>query len=325
MLDGLEDSLGLLIVAAVFLFAVLVVLSQTVRIVSQGNAGIVERLGRYSRTLEPGLHLLFPFLDRLRRPLVDLREQVVAFPPHPVITQDNVTISIDTVFYFTITDPFRATYEVAHLLVAVEQLTVTTLRNVIGSLSLEETLTSRDKINADLRIVLDEATERWGIRVNRIELKSIDPPASIQEAMEKQMRAERDRRAVILEAEGQKQSQILTAEGHKQSQILTAEGDRQGAVLRADGEREAKILIAQGQAEATRATFQAIHDGRPTADLLTFQYIEALPKLADGQGVTLMLVPAEAVGAMGTLAALGGALRAGGDAAAADAPPPRSP
>jgi regulator of protease activity HflC (stomatin/prohibitin superfamily) len=321
VLDGLDDSFGVLVVAAVFLFAVLVVLAQTVRIVSQGNAGIVERLGRYSRTLEPGLHFLFPFLDRLRKPLVDLREQVVAFQPQPVITQDNVTISIDTVFYFTITDPFRATYEVAHLLVAVEQLTVTTLRNVIGSLSLEETLTSRDKINADLRIVLDEATERWGIRVNRIELKSIDPPSSIQEAMEKQMRAERDRRAAILTAEGQKQAQILTAEGHKSSQILTAEGDRQGAVLRADGEREATILIAQGQAEATRQTFQAVHDGRPTADLLTYRYIEALPKLADGKGMTLMLVPAEAVGAMGTLAALGGALRAGGDVAATDESP----
>ncbi|MGI8973360.1 MAG: SPFH domain-containing protein [Gaiella sp.] len=320
MLDSLDESFGTLVVAAVFLFAVLIVIAQTVRIVPQANAGIVERLGRYSRTLDPGLHFLFPFLDRLKKPLVDLREQVVAFPPQPVITQDNVTISIDTVFYYTITDPFRATYEVAYLLLAVEQLTVTTLRNVIGSLSLEETLTSRDKINADLRIVLDEATERWGIRVNRIELKSIDPPSSIQEAMEKQMRAERDRRAVILIAEGEKQSQILTAEGHRQSQILTAEGDRQGAVLRADGERESRILIAQGEAEATRQTFQAIHDGRPTADLLTYQYIEALPKLADGQGMTLMLVPAEAIGAMGTFTALGSALKAGGDAAAVDAP-----
>ena len=195
---------------------VLIALARTVRIVSQANAGIVERLGRYHRTLDPGLHFLFPFIDQLR-PLVDLREQVVAFPPQPVITQDNVTISIDTVFYFTVTDPFRATYEVAQLLTAIEQLTVTTLRNVIGSLSLEETLTSRDKINADLRIVLDEATERWGLRVNRIELKSIDPPGSIQEAMEKQMRAERDKRAAILTAEGFKQSQILTAEGEKQA------------------------------------------------------------------------------------------------------------
>jgi regulator of protease activity HflC (stomatin/prohibitin superfamily) len=224
-----------IVVGVALALVVLVALARTVRIVPQANAGIVERLGRYHRTLEPGLHFLFPFIDHLR-PLVDLREQVVAFPPQPVITQDNVTISIDTVFYFTVTDPFRSTYEVASLLNAIEQLTVTTLRNVIGSLSLEETLTSRDKINADLRIVLDEATERWGIRVNRLELKSIDPPSSIQEAMEKQMRAERDRRATILTAEGVKQSQILTAEGDKQSAILRAEGQAQAAILSAQGE-----------------------------------------------------------------------------------------
>ena len=223
------DDIGSIVTIAIgvaLVLVVLIALARTVRIVSQANAGIVERLGRYHRTLDPGLHFLFPFIDHLR-PLVDLREQVVAFPPQPVITQDNVTISIDTVFYFTVTDPFRATYEVAQLLTAIEQLTVTTLRNVIGSLSLEETLTSRDKINADLRIVLDEATERWGLRVNRIELKSIDPPGSIQEAMEKQMRAERDKRAAILTAEGFKQSQILTAEGEKQAAILTAEGQKE--------------------------------------------------------------------------------------------------
>jgi regulator of protease activity HflC (stomatin/prohibitin superfamily) len=283
---------------------VLVTLARSVRIVSQATAGIVERLGRYHRTLDPGMHFLVPFIDRVRR-TVDLREQVVAFPPQPVITQDNVTISIDTVFYFTVTDPFRSTYEVASLLTAVEQLTVTTLRNVIGSLSLEETLTSRDKINADLRIVLDEATERWGIRVNRIELKSIDPPSSIQEAMEKQMRAERDRRATI-----------LTAEGIKQSQILTAEGEKQAAILRAEGSREAKILEAQGEAEATRQVFGAIHQGDPTPDLLTYQYIQNLPRVADGQGVTLMIVPSDATAAMGAIAALGGGFQSGRDAAA---------
>ena len=278
---------------------VLIALARTVRIVSQANAGIVERLGRYHRTLDPGLHFLFPFIDHLR-PLVDLREQVVAFPPQPVITQDNVTISIDTVFYFTVTDPFRATYEVAQLLTAIEQLTVTTLRNVIGSLSLEETLTSRDKINADLRIVLDEATERWGLRVNRIELKSIDPPGSIQEAMEKQMRAERDKRAAILTAEGFKQSQILTAEGEKQAVILSAEGDKEAAILR-----------AQGEAEATRQVFKAIHDGDPTPDLLTYQYIQNLPQVANGQGMTLLLVPSDAVASLGAITALGSALQAG--------------
>src|SRR5918999_2234434 len=222
-----DDSLTQLIIALAIGIVVIVVLSRMVRIIPQARAGIVERLGRYSRTLEPGLHVLVPFLDHLVKPLVDLREQVVTFPPQPVITQDNVTISIDTVFYFTVTDPFRSTYEVANLLLAVEQLTITTLRNVIGSLTLEEALTSRDKINSDLRIVLDEATERWGIRVNRIELKSIDPPGTIQEAMEKQMRAERDKRASILSAEGIKQSQILTAEGEKQSAILRAEGQRE--------------------------------------------------------------------------------------------------
>jgi regulator of protease activity HflC (stomatin/prohibitin superfamily) len=283
---------------------VLVALVRSVRIVSQATAGIVERLGRYHRTLEPGMHFLVPFIDAVRT-TVDLREQVVAFPPQPVITQDNVTISIDTVFYFTVTDPFRSTYEVASLLNAVEQLTVTTLRNVIGSLSLEDTLTSRDKINADLRIVLDEATERWGIRVNRIELKSIDPPSSIQEAMEKQMRAERDRRATI-----------LTAEGVKQSQILTAEGEKQAAILRAEGSREAKILEAQGEAEATRQVFGAIHQGDPTPDLLTYQYIQNLPLVADGQGVTLMIVPSDATAAMGAIAALGGGFQSGRDAAA---------
>ena len=228
----------------------------------------------------------------------------MTFPPQPVITQDNVTISIDTVLYFTITDAFRATYEVANLLLAVEQLTVTTLRNVIGSLSLEEALTSRDKINSDLRIVLDEATERWGIRVNRIELKSIDPPGSIQEAMEKQMRAERDKRAAILNAEGQ-----------KQSQILEAEGERQAAILRAEGEKQSKILRAQGEGEAIVTVFKSIHEGRPSRELLTYQYIQALPQIAQGEGVTLMVVPSDATAAMGAIAALGGGFQSGQDAA----------
>jgi regulator of protease activity HflC (stomatin/prohibitin superfamily) len=292
-----------LIVAGVVLLFVVIVIARAVRIVPQAQAGIVERLGRYSRTLEPGLHFLLPFVDKLRKPLVDMREQVVTFQPQPVITQDNVTISIDTVFYFTITDPFRSTYEVANLLLAVEQLTITTLRNVIGSLSLEEALTSRDKINSDLRIVLDDATGPWGIRVNRIELKSIDPPGTIQEAMEKQMRAERDKRAAILQAEGA-----------KQSQILRAEGEREAAVLSAEGEKEAKILRAQGEAEATRQTFQAIHDGRPTPELLTYQYLKALPEVADGAGMTLMMVPSDALPAMGAVSALGAGFQAGQDA-----------
>jgi regulator of protease activity HflC (stomatin/prohibitin superfamily) len=290
---------------------VLLALARTVRIVPQASAGIVERLGRYQRTLDPGLHFLVPFIDRLR-PLVDMREQVVAFPPQPVITQDNVTISIDTVFYFTVTDAFRATYEVASLLTAIEQLTVTTLRNVIGSLTLEDVLTSRDKINADLRIVLDEATERWGLRVNRIELKSIDPPSSIQEAMEKQMRAERDRRAAILNAEGVKQSQILTAEGEKQSAVLKAEGARQAAILRAEGE-----------AKAIDTVFRAIHAGDPDPKLLSYQYLQMLPELAKGQANKIWVIPSEFTQA---LSGLSGAMgRLGESAGGAATPPPAAP
>ena len=226
------------IIGAVVVVFLVIMFARTVRIVPQARAGIVERLGRYHRTLMPGMTILVPFVDRLR-PLIDLREQVVTFPPQPVITEDNLVVQIDTVLYFTVNDAKSATYEVANPLQAIEQITVTTLRNVIGSLSLEQALTSRDHINAQLRGVLDEATGKWGIRVNRVELKSIDPPGSIQEAMEKQMRAERDRRAAILNAEGVKQSQILTAEGQKQAAVLTAEGAKQAAILRAEGEAQA--------------------------------------------------------------------------------------
>src|SRR5687767_1825242 len=247
----MEASVIALIVLAVFVFFVA---ASGIRIVPQARAGVVERLGRYSRTLDPGLTLIVPFIDRVK-PLIDLREQVVSFPPQPVITEDNLVVGIDTVIYFTITDPKSVTYEVANPLQAIEQLTVTTLRNVIGGMTLEETLTSRDQINAALRVVLDEATGRWGIRVNRVEIKAIDPPGSIQEAMEKQMRAERDRRAAILNAEGVKQSQILTAEGEKTSAVLRAEGAKQAAILRAEGE-----------SKAIQTVFQAIHDGRPRSE-----------------------------------------------------------
>jgi regulator of protease activity HflC (stomatin/prohibitin superfamily) len=306
-------SVGL-IVAGVVALLVIILVARSVRIIDQARCGIVERLGRYNRTLDPGLRLLLPLVDNLK-PLVDMREQVVAFPPQPVITQDNVTISIDTVFYFQVTDPFRATYEVANLLLAVEQLTVTTLRNVIGSLSLEETLTSRDKINADLRVVLDEATERWGIRVNRIELKSIDPPGSIQEAMEKQMRAERDKRAAVLLAEGEKQSAILTAEGERQAAILRAEAEQKSSVLRAEGDKQARILRAEGDAEAVRSVFAAIHEGNPSPDLLAYQYLQQLPAIANGQSTKLLMVPSDAVQALGSMSALGAAFQTGQETA----------
>src|SRR6186997_1114638 len=256
-----------LIVAAVLILFALFVAARTVRIIPQARAGVVERLGRYSRTLSPGLAVVVPFVDRVR-PLIDLREQVVSFPPQPVITEDNLVVQIDSVIYYQVTDAKSASYEIANFIQAIEQLTVTTLRNVIGGMTLEQTLTSRDQINAALRVVLDEATGKWGIRVNRVELKAVDPPPSIQEAMEKQMRAERDRRAAI-----------LTAEGVKQSQILTAEGEKQSAILRTEGQREAQILSAAGQSKAIETVFRAIHEGRPDQELLSYQYLQMLPQL----------------------------------------------
>ncbi|MDR3360046.1 MAG: SPFH/Band 7/PHB domain protein, partial [Bifidobacteriaceae bacterium] len=251
-MDIADERFGnmVLIVLALILalFAILVV-RRAVRIVPQTRAMLVERLGRYHHTMEAGFHLLVPFIDRVRAN-VDLREQVVSFPPQPVITSDNLVVSIDTVIYFQVTNPVAAVYEIANYITGIEQLTVTTLRNVIGSMDLEQTLTSRDQINGQLRGVLDEATGRWGIRVNRVELKAIDPPNSVQDSMEKQMRAERDRRAAILTAEGIKQSQILTAEGEKQAAILTAEGQAQSAILRAQGESRAILQV-----------LQAIHEG----------------------------------------------------------------
>jgi regulator of protease activity HflC (stomatin/prohibitin superfamily) len=277
------------IVLGVVVIFLIIMFARTIRIVPQAKAGIVERLGRYHRTLAPGMAVLMPFVDRLK-PLIDLREQVVSFPPSPVITQDNLVVQIDTVLYFTVNDAKAATYEVANPLQAIEQITVTTLRNVIGSLSLEDALTSRDHINAQLRGVLDEATGKWGIRVNRVELKSIDPPGSIQEAMEKQMRAERDRRAAILNAEGVKQSQILTAEGQKQAAVLTAEGQKQAAILRAEGESKAISTV-----------FQAIHEGDPDPQLLSYQYLQMLPKLAKGDSNKVFVIPSEFAEAFGGL------------------------
>jgi regulator of protease activity HflC (stomatin/prohibitin superfamily) len=281
------------VVAIIFVLFVVFVAAKTIRIIPQARAGVVERLGRYSRTLTPGLTIVVPFIDRVK-PLIDLREQTVAFAPQPVITEDNVSVQIDTVLYFTITDPKSVTYEIANPLQAIEQLTVTTLRNVIGGLTLEKTLTSRDNVNGQLRIVLDEATSKWGIRINRVEIKSVDPPASIQEAMEKQMRAERDRRAAILNAEGVKQSAILTAEGEKQSAVLRAEGAKQSAILRSEGE-----------AKAIDTVFTAIHAGNPDQPLLSYQYLQMLPRLADGEANKLFIIPSEFTQALG---GLGGAL-----------------
>lgn len=298
-------------VIVVIVVFVLVVLFRSIRIISQANAGVVERLGRYHKTLQPGLNLLVPFVDRVHR-MVDMREQVVSFPPQPVITEDNLVVSIDTVVYFQVTDARAATYEIANYLGAVEQLATTTLRNVVGGLNLEEALTSRDNINGQLRIVLDEATGKWGIRVNRVELKAIDPPLSIQDSMEKQMRAERDRRALILTAEGTKQSAILTAEGARQAAILSAEGDAKAAVLR-----------AQGEAEAIMTVFRAIHEGDADPKLLAYQYLQTLPKLADSPSNKLWIIPSELTEALKGLSRA--FIAPGGDGVTSATPPPRPP
>ncbi|WP_225214358.1 SPFH domain-containing protein [Cellulomonas avistercoris] len=282
-------QIALILVLVLVLIFVVVALVRAVRIVPQAVAIIVERLGRYNKTLDAGLHLLIPFVDRVRAS-VDLREQVVSFPPQPVITSDNLVVSIDTVIYFQVTSPKDAVYEIANYITGIEQLTVTTLRNVIGSMDLEQTLTSRDQINGQLRGVLDEATGKWGIRVNRVELKAIDPPASVQGSMEQQMRAERDRRAAILTAEGVKQSAILTAEGEKQSAILRAEGEAQSAILRAEGEARAILQV-----------FDAVHRGDADPKLLAYQYLQTLPKIAASPSNKMWFLPAELSGALGWL------------------------
>jgi regulator of protease activity HflC (stomatin/prohibitin superfamily) len=296
---------GTVLLVVVLLFVLLVVVSvvKAVQIIPQAQAAVVERLGRYQRTLTPGLAFLVPFIDRIRD-RIDLREQVVSFPPQPVITQDNLTVNIDTVVYYQVLDPKAAVYEISDYIVGVEQITITTLRNVVGGMSLEGTLTSRDEINDKLRGELDKATGGWGIRVGRVEIKAIDPPASIQEAMERQMKADREKRAIILtaegqresairSAEGQKQSQILTAEGRKQAAILEAEADRQSRILRAQGDRAAQYLQAQGEAKAIEKVFAAIKKGRPTPELLAYQYLQTLPEMAKGEANKVWMVPSD--------------------------------
>ena len=300
---------GLVLVGVLVVFAAIIV-AKSIALIPQAEAAVIERLGRYSKTVSGQLTLLLPFVDKIRA-RVDLRERVVSFPPQPVITEDNLTVNIDTVVYFQVTNPQAAVYQISNYIVGVEQLTTTTLRNVVGGMTLEQTLTSRDQINGQLRGVLDEATGRWGLRVARVELRSIDPPPSIQDSMEKQMRADREKRAMILtaegsreasikQAEGQKQAQILAAEGAKQAAILAAEADRQSRMLRAQGERAASYLQAQGQAKAIEKTFAAIKAGRPTPEMLAYQYLQTLPQMAKGEANKVWLVPSDfGVGAAG--------------------------
>ncbi len=313
------------ILLVAFVALVVAAVIKSVRIVPQATAGIVERFGRYHRTLHAGLNIVTPFVDRLR-PLIDLREQVVSFPPQPVITRDNLVVSIDTVIYFQVTDARAATYEVANYITAVEQLTVTTLRNVVGGMELEHALTSRDQINSELRKELDEATGKWGIRVGRVELKAIEPPGSIQDSMEKQMRADRDKRAAILSAEGSKQSAILTAEGERQAAVLKARGESEATVLRAEAEATAQAARARGQAEAISTVFRAIHEGNPDQRLLAYQYMQMLPQIAQGDANKVWIVPSEIGKALEGIGGFFSAATAGrSDASSVSPAPPASP
>jgi regulator of protease activity HflC (stomatin/prohibitin superfamily) len=298
-----------IIIAAVVALIVIITVVRSVRIVPQARARNVERFGRYRKTLEPGMNFVIPGIDRVKKE-IDLREQVVSFKGQPVITEDNLVVLIDTVLFFQVTDPRAADYEIVDYIQAIEQLTATMLRSVIGSMDLEQTLTSRDKINNMLRGVLDDASGKWGIRVTRVEIKAIDPPKSVKDAMEKQMRAEREKRAAILTAEGLRQSKILTAEGEKQSAILTAEGAKQSAILR-----------AEGQAQAIAAVFQAVHDNDPDPKLLAYQYLQTLPQLAQGAGNTFWVIPSEVTSALRSIA---GAFGGQAESPAAPAGPARS-
>src|SRR5216684_2831509 len=293
--SGVAMLLAEIVIAAVVALLVVITVMRSVRIVPQARARNVERLGRYRKTLEPGMNFVLPMIDRVK-PMIDLREQVVSFVGAPVITEDNLVVLIDTVLFFQVTDPRAADYEIVDYIQAIEQLTATMLRSVIGSMDLEVTLTSRDKINTMLRGVLDDASGKWGIRVTRVEIKAIDPPKSVIDAMEKQMRAEREKRAAILTAEGVRQSKILTAEGEKQSSILRAEGDKQSQILR-----------AEGQAQAIGTVFQAVHLNDADPKVLAYQYLQTLPQLAQAQGNTIWVIPSEVTTALKTLSgAFGG-------------------
>ena len=298
-----------IIIIVFFLFVILALAITSIKIVPQSRAYVIERLGAYQTTWQTGFHIKWPFFERIARN-VSLKEQVVDFPPQPVITKDNVTMQIDTVVFFQITDPKLYAYGVENPISAIENLTATTLRNIIGELELDHTLTSRDTINAKIRGILDEATDPWGIKVNRVELKNILPPREIQDAMEKQMKAERERRESILRAEGEKASQILVAEGKKESLILAAEADKTAAILKTEAVKEAKFREAEGEAEAIRTIQQAeaqaiefINNANPSEGYLTMRKLEAFEKAADGQA-TKIIIPSEIQGAAGLAAGI---------------------
>jgi regulator of protease activity HflC (stomatin/prohibitin superfamily) len=302
----------ILIIVIIVAVLVFVTATRSIRIVPQARARNVERFGRYTKTLEPGMNVILPFIDRVK-PIIDLREQVVSFTGQRVITEDNLVVSIDTVLFFQVTDPRAADYEIVNYIQAIEQLTATMLRSVIGAMDLEQTLTSRESINTQLRGVLDDASGKWGIRVTRVELRTIDPPQTVKDAMEKQMRADREKRAAI-----------LTAEGVRQAQILTADGDKQGNILRAEGEKQSAILKAEGQAQAITSVFQSIHENDPDPKLLAYQYLQALPQIAQGPGNSMWMIPSELTSALKAVtSAFDGTDRAADAPLAGSAPAPR--
>ncbi|HHW17908.1 MAG TPA: SPFH/Band 7/PHB domain protein [Firmicutes bacterium] len=294
------------ILVGVIILLVLVFAATSVKVIHQSRVGIVERLGKFHGVAQTGVNILIPFIDHMRA-IIDMREQVVDYPPQPVITKDNVTMQIDTVVYYQVTDPVKYTYEIANPRTAIEYLTATTLRNIVGDMDLDQTLTSRDVVNAKLRSILDEATDKWGIKVTRVELKNIAPPRDIQDAMEKQMRAERERREAILKAEGEKKSAILRAEGEREAQIQKAEGERQAAILRAQGEAEAILAVQRAKAEAIKMVYTAIKEADPTREVVAIRSLEALEKVADGKA-TKIIVPVEAAGVLGALSGIKGIL-----------------
>jgi regulator of protease activity HflC (stomatin/prohibitin superfamily) len=287
-----EIALALIVVAFVGLLA------RTFRVIPQARVGVIQRLGTYRRSADSGLTVVLPFIDKML-PLLDMREQVVSLPPQPVITSDNVTINVTIVIYYQILEARSATYQVANLLSAMEQIAQTTLRNVMGSLSLDTSLTSRDEVNGRLRLVLDEVTEKWGVRVNRVELKDISPPKDIQLAMEKQMQAERNKRAIILTAEGDAQAAVLRAEGAQKALVLASEGERQASILRAQGDAQALVTMQAAQAESVRMVFEAVNSAGATPEALQFQYMQMLPKLAQNPANKIIVVPADMAGLAG--------------------------
>jgi regulator of protease activity HflC (stomatin/prohibitin superfamily) len=317
----------LVIALAIILLFVLIVAASSVKIVQPYQRGVKERLGKYRETLDPGLRIIVPFVDKVR--LVDMREQVVDVPPQEVITKDNVVVSVDAVVYYEPTDPQRLVYNVANFILAVTKLAQTNLRNVVGDMQLDEALTSRDKINLDLRQILDDATDKWGVRVVRVEIQRIDPPPDVMHAMHEQMKAERTRRAVVTEADGRRQAAITTAQGQKESAILQAEGQRQSEILKAQGDAEAvramaeaerfrQLTVAEGEARAITTVYEAIHAGDPSPDLLAIKYLEALGRIANGQATKIFL-PADFSAGLGGLGAVAELFRSdgGGDEARA--------